>query len=291
MSNSFTSVFGASAGGTDATKLPLTGGTLTGALTLPNAIFSGLLLTGAQATNTINLSTTWETTGNPTLIYGRVTNTASGSTANLIDLGTVAGGSLFSVSKAGLLTASTGVFADLRFQAGTVGSIINLHGGDILFKSNDAYPLKLYGATKNIVAHAAGGFGFCASGDPYSGDADTVIRRAALRVFQLGNSLVSGWLSQTLAAAGGRIGTDVNNSPTNTLTIAGSISTGTGTGGDLRLGVYGTNGTSGSAIGTLNTILAIIAARKVINISNIPTASTGVSGDVYSNAGVLMIVP
>ena len=108
---------------------------------------------------------------------------------------------------------------------------------------------------------------------------------------QMGNSAASGWVSQTFAAGGGRVGTDTNNSPTNTLTIAGSRSTGTGTGGDLRLGVYGTNGTSGTAIGTLNTVLTVVAARKVLNIAGIPTSSAGLSsGDVYSNAGILTIV-
>lgn len=84
--------------------LPLTGGTLTGALTLPNAIFSGLSLTGSQATNTIDVSTAWNTTGNPTLIYGRATNTASGASANLLDLGTVAAGSLIRITKTGVIS-------------------------------------------------------------------------------------------------------------------------------------------------------------------------------------------
>jgi len=115
---------------------------------------------------------------------------------------------------------------------------------------------------------------------------------AATPTLMMGAGLASGWINQTIAAAGGRIATDVNNSPTNTLTIAGSISTGTGTGGDLILGVYGTNGTSGSAIGTLNTVLTVVAARKVINLAGIPTSAAGLStGDIYSNAGVLTIVP
>jgi hypothetical protein len=63
-------------------------------------------LTGSQATSTLDLSPTWNTTGNPTLIYGRVTNTASGASANFIDFGTVAGGSLFKVSKWGEVTAA-----------------------------------------------------------------------------------------------------------------------------------------------------------------------------------------
>lgn len=65
---------------------------------------TGQSLTGTQATSLVDLSATWNTTGNPSLIYGRVTNTNSGASANLIDLGTFAGGSLFKVNKAGGIT-------------------------------------------------------------------------------------------------------------------------------------------------------------------------------------------
>ena len=68
---------------------------------------TGQSLTGTQATSLVDLSATWNTTGNPSLIYGRVTNTNSGTTANLIDLGTFAGGSLFKVSKTGAITANS----------------------------------------------------------------------------------------------------------------------------------------------------------------------------------------
>jgi hypothetical protein len=74
----------------------------TGAFTTLSA--SGQSLTGSQSTNLLDLACTWNTTGNPTMIYGRVTNTASGATANLIDLGTVALGSLIKLDKAGALT-------------------------------------------------------------------------------------------------------------------------------------------------------------------------------------------
>ena len=67
---------------------------------------TGQSLTGTQATSLVDLAATWNTTGNPSLIYGRVTNTNSGTTANLIDLGTFAGGSLFKVSKTGVVTPS-----------------------------------------------------------------------------------------------------------------------------------------------------------------------------------------
>jgi len=256
--------------------LPLAGGTLTGALTLPNSIFSGLSLTGSQATNTIDVSTTWNTTGNPALIYGRATNTASGATSNLLDLGTVAGGSMFKLDKAGIITLSTSGYAFGTWLTNNNRVRIGNNSSD---------------SSEGVFIGSSAYLGFVtSSADP---NFPTTVRLygAATATLQLGTSLVSGWVSQTIAAGGGRVGTDTNNSPTNTLTIAGSRSTGTGTGGDLRLGVYGTNGTSGTAIGTLNTVLTVVAARKVINIAGIPTSATGLSsGDVYSNAGILTIV-
>lgn len=116
-------------GGTDETKLPLTGGTLTGELTLPNAVFTGLSLTGAQATSAINVSATWNTTGNPALIYGRVTNTASGASANLLDLGTTAAGTLIKITKTGAISGpinSLTLGTDPRISQANTGRPIEL---------------------------------------------------------------------------------------------------------------------------------------------------------------------
>jgi hypothetical protein len=47
--------------------------------------------TGTQAPISLNLSATWNTSGSPTLLKGRITNTASGSyTSYILDFGTVA---------------------------------------------------------------------------------------------------------------------------------------------------------------------------------------------------------
>ena len=76
-------------GGSDPLKLDLAGGTMTGQLVLQLA----------SATGAVNVSPVWNN-GATTFagIYGRVTNTASGASSKLIDLGTVAGGELFTVS-------------------------------------------------------------------------------------------------------------------------------------------------------------------------------------------------
>lgn len=69
-----------------------------------------------------NLKSTWNDAGTDfSLIYGRVTNTSSGASSKLIDVGTVAGGSLFSVSKLGYLKLPEGGFTtpSLCFAATT----------------------------------------------------------------------------------------------------------------------------------------------------------------------------
>ena len=93
---------------------------------------------------------------------------------------------------------------------------------------------------------------------------DLYLNRGGAGLLRQGLALASGWVNQTFGASGAIVGTTTNGSPTNTMTIHGSVSTGTGTGGNIILGVYGTNGASGTAIGTLNTVLTIVAARKVL---------------------------
>lgn len=100
-------------GGSDPLKLDLAGGTMTGQLVLQLA----------SATGAVNVSPVWNN-GATTFagIYGRVTNTASGASSKLIDLGTVADGSVFSVSKAGAISAASisciGVIASYGFFGG-----------------------------------------------------------------------------------------------------------------------------------------------------------------------------
>lgn len=97
-----------------ASKLDLTGGTMTGQLVLQLA----------SATGAVNVSPTWNNAGtNFTGIYGRVTNTASGASSKLLDLGTVAAGSLVDVDTNGYLNLVGGGFttASIRFGGANTG--------------------------------------------------------------------------------------------------------------------------------------------------------------------------
>jgi hypothetical protein len=61
---------------------------------------TGTSLTSANAQSLIDLAQTWNTTGNPTAIKLNITNTASGATADLMEL-QVGGTSQFTVDKSG----------------------------------------------------------------------------------------------------------------------------------------------------------------------------------------------
>jgi len=112
-------------------KLPLTGGTLTPAANT-TALTLGGSLTGSNAQATLSLNPTWNTTGAPALIYGRVTNTASNGSSMLIDLGTVAGGSMFSVRKDGYVSCALGIGTNIWYNAGG-GLVASVNGSTVNF--------------------------------------------------------------------------------------------------------------------------------------------------------------
>lgn len=77
-----------------------------------------------------NLNSTWNNAGtNFNLIYGRVTNTASGAGSKLIDLGTVAGGSKFWVDLNGYANVDQGGFTTASLRFGGVNTGISAQGG------------------------------------------------------------------------------------------------------------------------------------------------------------------
>jgi len=135
-----------------ASKLDLTGGTMTGQLVLQLA----------SATGAVNVSPTWNDAGtNFVGIYGRVTNTASGANSKFIDFGTVADGSLFSVSKIGGVSC-VGVRsrdAYLGFYGAGILSLVNDQAQITLGLYNDCTFKRDYAAGTGIVT-------FCA---PYGG--------------------------------------------------------------------------------------------------------------------------
>jgi len=83
---------------------------------------TGQSLTGTQATNLLDLATTWDTTGTPTGIKLNATNTNSNPATLLMDL-QVSGGTKFKVAKGGSFSFRAGsTFADISSDG--VGRIL-----------------------------------------------------------------------------------------------------------------------------------------------------------------------
>lgn len=90
-------------------------------------------------------------------------------------------------------------------------------------------------------------------------------------------------------------GIDNATTPTNQTIKAHDVTTGTGSALDLRGGNGSTSGgavTISTSATTTPTVRMTIKASGIINVSNVPTSSAGLStGDIYQTAGALMIVP
>ncbi|HEV2098447.1 MAG TPA: hypothetical protein VGR45_05920 [Stellaceae bacterium] len=94
------------------TSITATGGSLTGLSALsvtPTAnttglAISGISLTGSNASSGLAISGTWNTTGNPNALLINMTNTASGTSSQLINA-QVAGVTMFNVTPAGAVVA------------------------------------------------------------------------------------------------------------------------------------------------------------------------------------------
>jgi hypothetical protein len=293
----------------DARALLSGGNTFSGAQVITSGTITGLTDFGvAMANNTamtgFALGTISDTTARPFLISQTFNNASLSGTALRVDITDTSsadlspfflitrGGSRFlSVSR----KTSWGInnMPTIEGDGAAAGQVAfnSSHGSVILARKDGGWNwVANFG---NAFAPSNSKLGFAANSHTGSvtTTCDAFWTRVAAAHIANGEPLASAWVDQKLSAAGAIVGTTSNGSPTNSFTITGSISTGTGTGGDLKFGVYGTNGASGTAIGTLNTVLTINAARKVLNVTGIPTSSAGLSaGDVYSNLGILTVV-
>lgn len=80
-------------------------------------------LTGSSAISTVNIATTWNTTGNPTAIFANIVNTASGATSKLLDI-QQDGTSRFIVDKNSGLTEVLNTGLRVTAVGGAAGGII-----------------------------------------------------------------------------------------------------------------------------------------------------------------------
>lgn len=186
------------------------------------------------------------------------------------------------VDSAGLLTSSAVFAGDFRFQAGTAGSIISPHGGNILFKSADVYVLKLFGSTRNAVLDTAGGWGWSSSA-PYSSDAATLFTQESLGVIQFGRDFAGA--TAYMLKGNDRITSDGGGGD---VTLAGGRNRGASAGGSL---IFQTSpAASATVTGTLTTRMTIDGAGNIIVV--LPTSSAGLpSGALWNDTNTVKIVP
>ncbi len=225
---------------------------------------TGYSLTGSNTTSMINYSGTVNTSAVVNLMDYTFTETAMASnstfwrirggasgTAVLASLAPVGGGYRFSLPSGGMVTGNSSISIDY-FVPGIV--------------MKDSYVLS-----------------WSSTGVYYDAPDVSLCRRMP---GYLGMGIASSAPSaQTIGGMQG-LGTNITGGSLN----FGTQGTGTGTGGVINLQTHGP-GASGTALGTLVNVLSILAPGQV-KITGIPTSSAGlVSGTIYSNAGILNIVP
>lgn len=284
-----------------AAKLDKVGGAMTGALTLQSVVLSG------ASPACLKLGADHGTTPTHQTIVSHSVTTGIGADLVLgAGAGSVAGGGVAIATRAtngALLNrvriGSDGVWQFYNTTTGAAGVTLSNFSDRITCSGalgcTDVLPSTITqrGGSEFVRLGANGTLSFYSNADVYAGVLSISLGRTADANLRMGLDAASSQVSQIFHACGPRIGTDVNTTPSNTLTIAGPHCTGTGTGGDLRLGVYGSNGSSGTAIGTLNAVLTIVAAGQVLKLApGYPTSSAGrSSGEIYINGGVLTVVP
>lgn len=245
-------------------RLLLSGGTMTGALTITQAtVNAGILtstgysLTGSNATSMIDLAGTWNTTGAPTAFKLNITNTASDTTTSRLFDFQVDSSTVFSLQRnnpgawlfnmpAYCTMQATANNGALTINAGS-GGTTTINGSSTLSIYCSSLSMRASGAP--LLLGATGYLGFSDSADGGAGTVDTRLYRKAANTLQLGQD-AAGVTNQMFTAAS-RITSDGVGA---NLTIAGGNGRG-GAGGSLILSTYSTAGAA--TIGTLTTRLTL----------------------------------
>ena len=240
-----------------------------------------------SATGALNVSPIWNNGAtNFNAIYGRVTNTASGASSNLIDLGTVSAGSLFKVSKTGSVQfASTSAhYARLGndWQGGLpclTGGYSSLDRSAIIFNgSSSGTAVVLHSINDGTMFSAGAGFNPTASSflRGYGGtNSQLTFTFGAARKDINGNYTGAGHL---VVVEGGQGSSQSTGYDGGSLTIRGGAAAGSGNNNGGNLILTGGGATGSGTVGR-------------ITMQNLPTSSAGLSaGDIWNDAGTLKIV-
>ena len=184
-------------------------------------------LTGSLATSALNITQTWNTTGNPTLLKGYVTNSASGANAKLLDLGAGSTTRLNLDLSGHLYTNATDDYAAYGFLNSSRGIGYSSANEKMLMYVNSAGTVNAGVDANGLFLPQTGNLSWSSSG--WASASDLFMSRAAAATLQLG----------------------VNNATTATRQIikGHNVTTGNNTGAELNFragnGANGVPGTRG----------------------------------------------
>lgn len=212
---------------------------------------TGYSLTGSSTTSMVNLAGTWNTSGAPTAILLNITNTASSASSLLLDL-QIGGASMLNVTRAGSVIALTSL------RAGGTGTI-SWNTRSILSSPANAVM---------TLTNAAATNGFTVS----------VPTAVASPTLQLGALDAAAPVAQIMAVQNVLAGT--SNTAGVSLTVAGSLSTGSGASGDI---IFQTGGTGASATNqnVQATALTIKGASQSLVLGSAALTTNATGGFLY----------
>ena len=248
----------------------------TDAVTFKNLILTGLSLTGSQATGSVDIAATWNTTGTVTGIKLNVTDTASNAASLLADL-QFGGSSYFSISKRS--ASGFAKFYTSTYSANTFTKINMGTTGGVSFESNSlGEHFRIFGDTTGSGGPSELRFGSGAlitwrsTARSDSGSSDLIVSRAAAASLQLGENHATTATNQTLKAHNVTTGTGAD------LILSGG--TGSVAGGKVRtssLGVF--------SLGPYTERIALTYASTLTpNCNDGLSRSVAMTGDQVINA-------
>jgi hypothetical protein len=153
-------------------------------------------LTGSLATSALNVTQTWNTTGNPTLLKGYVTNTASGSGAKLLDLGVGATTRLNLDASGHLCTNTADDYASFGFINSARGIGYNAASEKMLMYANASGIVNAGVNANGLFLPETSYLSWASSG--WNTASDLFMSRAAAATLQLGVNHATTAIRQTI---------------------------------------------------------------------------------------------
>ena len=200
-------------------------------------------LAGSSALSALSISQTWNTTGNPALVKGYVTNTASGAGAKLLDLGVGSTTRLNLDGSGHLYTNSADDYAAYGFLNSARGIGYNGASEKMLMYANASGVVNAGVSADGLFLPQTGNLSWSSSG--WASASDLFLSRAAAATLQLGVNHATTAIRQTIRgcnAIAGPAGELVLRAGTGTSGAIGTSGVWLGNPADLALKQYAFNG-------------------------------------------------